>query len=710
MNSDMNSNDSLQSLRNELRKVTAENRLLAEQQRDSIRYIREKVDQMLTVIGTVPLKPDELDDDTLLELDPIGIISDTFEQILSHLKETNIELETAHDDIQAIFDSVGEGILVLNCSGEIIAYNKKMTSLFAGSPPTILGRRCRDIVCEGATSEAFCLFRLVMDRQKSVRARSWECRGRFYEIIGTPIFNKNGELQRIVILYMDITRRKKTETALLESENRFRDLFENATDIVLSLAPDGRILMVNKAWRDVLGYGEAELRDMTMFDILHPDHIARCRANFESILVTGREFSSQTVFLSKNGREVPVDGRVNCKSIDGRPVALRCIFRDISEKLQLEEELRRMQKLEAIGLLAGGIAHDFNNLLTGIIGNIMLAKLKSPNEELTHLLENTEKASYRARELTRQLLTFARGGAPVKETASVVDVIRDVASFTLRGSNTRWTLEAEEDISPVELDTGQFGQVIQNLVLNSDQAMPDGGVIAIRVANCAIGDKASFPLPAGSYVRIRVADEGIGIAREYLSRIFDPYFSTKRKGSGLGLATSYAIIRNHNGLITVDSELGAGTVMTIYLPAAAGPAPPKEQDELHPVRGKGKVLVMDDDEIVRTVALQMLTHLGYKVIESSDGLEAITLYQRALEKGEPFDVVILDLTVPGRMGGKETIARLLRIDPSVRAIVSSGYSNDPVMADFKEYGFSAVVPKPYSLNRLGAAVHSLCSR
>ena len=683
---------------------------LPSKEQEAISYIRAKVDQLLTVIGTIPLRPDELDDETLIHLDPIGIISDTFRQILDHLHETNLELETARDDLRVIFDSVGEGIMVLNAQGEIITCNKKMESLFAQKFPDVVGRTCREVVCSGQTGEANCLFTQIRKKHKSVRVRSWECRHRFYEIVATPIFNKEGELQRIVILYMDTTNRRRTEMALLESEDRYRDLFENATDMLQSIAPDGRVLVVNKAWQDVLGYDDDDLGRLNIFDILHPDQRPTCRVSFEKILRDGEEFSCQTIFLSKTGKNISVEGKVNCRFVDGKPVALRGVFRDITEKLRMEEELRRTQKLEAVGQLAGGIAHDFNNLLTGIIGNILLAKLKSTNEEVTQLLQNTENASHRAQELTRQLLTFARGGAPVKETASVLEIIREITAFTLSGSNTTWALKTEGDISPVDVDTGQFGQVLQNLVLNSDQAMPDGGVITIRVANCAIDEQTTIPLPKGRYVKIDIQDQGIGIAREYLSRVFDPYFSTKKKGSGLGLATAYSIVRNHNGLLTVDSEPGVGTTMTIYLPASARQIRKKETVSAEPQHGMGRILVMDDDEIVRKVAAQMLDHLGYEVSEAVDGECALALYQQALTEGNPFTCVILDLTVPGKMGGKETVTRLLAMDPEVKAIVSSGYSNDPIMAEYKRYGFSGVVPKPYSMEKLSATVHVLCAK
>ncbi len=707
MGADKNNNLSVQALQKQLRLADEENRRLTEKHGESIKYIRDRVNRLLEVIGTTPLKQDELDDDTLIELDPIGIISDTFVQILEHLKETNLNLETAKNDIQAIFNSVGEGIQVLNTSGEIIAYNKKMTDIFIVKEQEALGELCSKMVCGRKTITKHCLFRMVKDRKKSMRIRCWQCRDKFYEIIGTPVLDNNGVLQRVVILYLDITRRITSEKALRDSEVRFRDLFENATDILQSIDPEGRILLVNKAWRETLEYTEKEVIGRNIFDFLHPDSREECIQNFKKILKDGQEFTCQTVFLSKTGKEIHVDGRVNCRLVDGKPVVLRSVYRNVTEKLKMEEELRRTQKLESIGILAGGIAHDFNNLLTGILGNILLAQLKAPEGDLAQLLRNTENAAHRAQELTRQLLTFSKGGAPVKETASVIDIVQEVVSFTLSGSNTKWVMETEGTINPVDVDTGQFSQVLENLIINSDQSMPDGGVITIRIHNYTRDEQSPDPLDGGKYVKIDIQDQGVGIAEKYLPRIFDPYFTTKKRGSGLGLATAYSTIRRHKGLLTVDSEPGLGTTMSIYLPASEGELPPDKAAAPEMPKGSGKILIMDDDEVVRQVGAEMLILLGYEVVESKDGEEALEKYREALQSSTPFDTVILDLTVPGRMGGKETIAGLRKMDPKVKAIVSSGYSHDPIMADFRNYGFSGVIPKPYSFEKLGSTVRAL---
>jgi signal transduction histidine kinase/CheY-like chemotaxis protein len=393
------------------------------------------------------------------------------------------------------------------------------------------------------------------------------------------------------------------------------------------------------------------------------------------------------------------------------------IARDVTERKKIEEELLRAQKLESLGVLAGGIAHDFNNLLTAILGNISLVKLYgNPEGKEYKRLTEAEKASLRARDLTQQLLTFSKGGAPVKKVTFIKELIRESASFAQRGSNVKCEFSIAENLWPLEVDEGQISQVINNLVINAQQAMPQGGVIKIIAENVSRGEQTihlgstvnGIQLKEGKYVRIMVEDHGIGIPEEHLSKIFDPYFTTKQKGSGLGLAVTYSIIKNHDGYIGVESKLGVGTKLHIYIPVNDS----KISELINlvkesPVEGKGRILVMDDEEIVRGVLFEMLSQIGYEVGFARDGSEAIDLYIKAKDGDKPFDVIIMDLTIAGGMGGKEAIKKLLEIDPDVRAIVSSGYSNDPVMSDYMKYGFIGVVNKPYKTEELSTTVHQV---
>ncbi len=381
------------------------------------------------------------------------------------------------------------------------------------------------------------------------------------------------------------------------------------------------------------------------------------------------------------------------------------VFRDITDRQKFETEMQRTQKLESLGLLAGGIAHDFNNILTAIFGNIILAKMEVDHDSSGyHRLVEAEKSMIRAKELTQQLLTFAKGGAPVKETADISGLITDSTQFMMSGSPSRCEFDIAPDLWPTDVDKGQISQVINNLVINANHAMPNGGILHVSAENVHLTEVSSLPLPPGRYVKIMIRDEGTGISKENLARIFDPYYTTKKTGSGLGLSSALSIIRKHNGYIDVESELGVGTTFSLYLPASDKPVEQAPIAEASHTMGSGYVLVMDDEEAIRDVSSRLLEHMGYRVEVAGSGEDAIELYRMALEDGDPLDVVIMDLTIPGGMGGKEAIAKLKEIDPEVRVIVSSGYSNDPIMANYHEYGFVGVLTKPYSGKEMAAAI------
>ena len=382
--------------------------------------------------------------------------------------------------------------------------------------------------------------------------------------------------------------------------------------------------------------------------------------------------------------------------------------RDITVRKKITEEVLRAQKLESIGLLAGGIAHDFNNLLTALLGNISLAKIYAgTDEKVVEKLAAAEKASLRAKDLTQQLLTFSKGGAPVKKVMYIKDILQDSCSFALRGANVNCGYEFQEDLWPVDVDSGQLSQVIHNLVINADQAMPEGGIVSISAENVVFDKKKSLQLAADNYIRVSVNDQGVGINQQDLPRIFDPFFTNKPGGSGLGLATAFSIIKNHQGHITVETTPGKGSTFLVYLPAADKKVVAPRKDEAITYLGEGRILLMDDNEDVRETAAGLLTHAGYTVALANDGAEAVIMYQQALDEEKRFDGVILDLTVPGGMGGKDAAENILAVDPSAKIIVSSGYANDPIMADYPKYGFSGVVPKPYKIQDLSKVVHDI---
>ena len=512
---------------------------------------------------------------------------------------------------------------------------------------------------------------------------------------------------------LDITERKQTEETLQAAEQNFRNSLDNSPLGVRIIDARGKTIYANRAILDIYGYRSIE--------------------EFKSIPAAERHtlqsYAERQERVSKREAGEPVpdrfeqsiirkDGEVRNLEVFHREVLwggekqFQLIYQDITERKRAAAELQKMEKLESVGTLAGGIAHDFNNILTGILGNITLAERHvEPEGKAAERLLEARKASLKARDLTQQLLTFARGGAPVKKLISIAQLVQDSTTFALRGSNVRCDFSLPDDLRAVEADEGQMNQVITNLVINADEAMPEGGVMNITAHNTAIKRKGALPLPKGDYVEIDIADHGVGIAKKHLGRIFDPYFTTKQKGAGLGLATTYAIIKNHGGYITAESTQNIGTTFHIYLPASAKPAPIQEETVVElPMHGKGRILAVDDEEMIREMLSSMLPLAGYEVELTSDGAEAVERYVKARESGKPFSAVILDLTVPGGMGGKETIRKLLEIDPSVKAIVASGYATDPIMADYQKYGFSAVIVKPFSVGELEKTLRDLLSR
>lgn len=516
--------------------------------------------------------------------------------------------------------------------------------------------------------------------------------------------------KKMLDLEREIIERKETEKLLRESEERYRLHFENVSDVIYAIGPELEVLSVSPSVEKFLGYKPEELvgRPFPDLNIVVPDQLDKA-ISFAQRVFTGESVLSETrEFTAKDGKKK--FGEVNGTAIlkDGKVHGMVAVVRDVTERREMEEELQKMEKLESIGILAGGLAHDFNNILSIIMGNVSLAKMgPKPEEDAFEMLAEAERAAARAQDITKQLLTFAKGGAPIKALASILDIIKETAVFVLRGSKTGCDFHAPDDLWATEVDSGQISQVVQNLVINADQAMPEGGVIRIDAENTTIASGHGLPLQPGKYVKISFQDQGIGIPEKHLIKIFDPYFSSKEKGRGLGLATAYSIIKRHGGHLTVESRLNVGTTFHMVLPALAEqPLGPVVKDD-GPFEGRGKILIMDDEESLRKVAGRVLERLGYEVGVAGDGVEAIALFRTALESEKPYDLVILDLTIPGGMGGKECIGKLREIDPGVKAIVSSGYSNDPVMSNFREYGFQGVVPKPFDRQTLGKTVYDV---
>ncbi|WP_163336399.1 ATP-binding protein [Desulfopila sp. IMCC35008] len=512
--------------------------------------------------------------------------------------------------------------------------------------------------------------------------------------------------------------RKRAEIELAKEKEQLAVTLQSIGDGVITTDIHGNIILLNRVAEELTGWNRGEAQGVPLKNVFHLiDKDSREERDnlVDKVIDSGVivEIGNHAILVDKDGRERNIaNSGAPIRDARNDIIGVVLVFRDITVQLDTEKELLKTKKLESIGVLAGGIAHDFNNILTVILGNINLALIDNELKDNTkRLLGEAEKASVRAKELTQELLTFAKGGAPVKKVSSLENVIRDSANFVLHGVKVACRFDIPDDLWLVNIDAGQISQVIQNITLNSSHAMPDGGAVRIGCANVELAEGENGAEPSRKYVKISIADEGIGIPPNVVDRIFDPYYSTKKEGSGLGLAVCHSIITKHNGHITVESIPGEGTVLSIYLPASA------RQQDMSATENQVKevavgnlvVMVMDDEEQVRLVAEAILKQMGHRVILAKDGEEALWLYKKQIRDQEPVDLTIMDLTIPGGMGGQRAVREFLALDPEAKVIVSSGYSNDPIMANFREYGFGDALVKPYRMEELSRAISRIMS-
>lgn len=517
------------------------------------------------------------------------------------------------------------------------------------------------------------------------------------------------------VVFTDVTELNVARERLADEKERLSVTLRSIGDGVVATDTDGNVVTANKVIEQWLSQSQQDLMGPPVTHVLRLVETTgqrSCAQNIENAVRRKQRYAPPSPLRLVTGGDHDLWVTITGSPIFDRssaPIGMVFVLRDVTEHLRMQEERIKTEKLESLGHLAAGIAHDFNNLLTTILGNVSLAKTRQQGiTDVEIMLADAEDAVQQARLLTQQLLTFARGGSPVKETINAGKLIQDAAEFALHGSASRPEFQLPAYLWKIEADPHQLSMAIRNIVLNADQAMPYGGSIRITAENTLLETCDIVPLPPGRYIKIAITDSGVGIAERHLTKIFDPYFTTKQHGSGMGLATTMSIVKNHGGHLAVQSRLGIGTTFYLYLPAVDdSPSPPSQSGTEEQATGKTRVLVMDDEEAIRNLAVRILTHNGFSVTATSNGGEAVASYEAARSAGHPFDVVILDLTIRGGMGGRETMARLMEMDPAVKAIVSSGYSNDPVMANYRKHGFRGIVPKPYQAESLVRSVMEL---
>jgi PAS domain S-box-containing protein len=506
----------------------------------------------------------------------------------------------------------------------------------------------------------------------------------------------------------------QAERRIQASERWLTTTFHSIGDAVFTTDGRGLINLMNPVAEELTGWSLAEAQGQpaqTVFPLIDEKHGTAGDILGYPVRSDLADWQPAMLLVTRAGREVLVQHRTGVMyDAAEQVVGAVVLVRDITRQRAIEQELNRALRLESLGLVAGGIAHDFNNLLSAMNNHLMLIKAQqTPEQDAYRRVGLVEKALWRGQELTQQLLTFAKGGAPLRKVASILEPLREAAQLALADAAIQPLYDIDPHLWAVEIDAGQIGQAFHNLFTNAKEAMPHGGTLQIRLRNVWVDPEQFINLRAGRYLQIVISDTGVGIAREHLAKIFDPYFTTKPQGNGLGLATTHSIITRHNGRIEVASQLGNGTTFTLHLPAADQAAQPAavEATPSTVMPHQGHILLMDDEEMIREATGALLEHLGYTYVAAQDGAEAVALYQRALEAGAVFDAVILDLTVPGGVGGRECMAQLLALDPQVKALVSSGYFQDPIVANYESYGFRELLSKPYTLEAMSQTLYRL---
>ena len=616
-----------------------------------------------------------------------------------------------------ILQNMSEGVQLTRASDEVIVFtNPRFEVMFGYQNGELLGKNVNILNSHGSETPQEIVNKI---RNSLLQTNVWN--GEVFNVrkdgstfwchANVTTFNHPEHGKTWISVHVDITERKQAEEALASEKERLAVTLRSIGDGVITTDIAGKVVIMNKVAENLTGWSQNEAQGKpfaTVFNIINEISLKTCENPVEKVITTGNiiELANHTLLISRDGtKHVIADSGAPIKDKNSVTIGVVLVFRDMTEKQKLLDNMQRIDKLDSLGILAGGIAHDFNNLLGGIFGYIEMARKDSTDEQISRYLDKSMSVFTRAKDLTQQLLTFSKGGEPLRKIGSLGIIIKDSTSFTLSGSKVTCCYDIAGGLWLCDFDENQIGQVINNILINAQQAMPLGGTIEISAKNIFLNKDEPIPIKSGKYVKISIADTGIGIPHDLLNRIFDPFFTTKQKGNGLGLATCYSIIQKHGGWMEVESEQAKGTTFHIWLPASDKEIVNISESEIELHKGIGTILIMDDEAFMRELTGELLQEMGYETIEAKDGEEALKILADAKTNDQPIIGAILDLTIPGGIGGKEMVGQIRKMYPGIHVFASSGYSEDPVICRPTHFGFTDSIQKPYRISDMAAMLN-----